>query len=119
MLKSKRNRLIIRYYEICLYRGLTVIDPTCKNKYCKKARRYFLKSQEKGIPCEQTVKEALRIASNGDNKKYKRATDLAFSIPMVRKPNILQKIFCKIIGWFTKLVGLTKIKNRVPVPFKI
>jgi hypothetical protein len=96
-----------------------VIDPTLRNKYCKKARRYFLKSQEKCVPCGQTVKEALRVASNGDSRKYQRAIDLAFSVPMIKRPNILQIILSKIIGWFTKLISLTKIKNRVPVPFKL
>lgn len=118
MLKSKATKSTVRYYEICFYRGLSVIDPTFKNKYCKKARRYFLKSQEKGIPCEQAVKEALRIASNGDGKKYQRATELAFSVPMVKKPNILQIIFRKVIGWFAKMVSWTKVSNRVPIPFK-
>lgn len=119
MLKSKETKSTIRYYEVCFYRGLSIIDPTLKNKYCKKARRYHLKSQEKGIPCMQAVKEALRIASNGDGKRYQKAIDLAFSVPMIKKLNILQIVSNKMISWFTKLISLTKVKNRITIPFKL
>lgn len=118
MLKYKETKSTIRYYRICFYIGLSAIDPTFQNKYSKKARRYFLKSQEKDIPCKQAVKEALWVASNGDVKKYQIATNLAFPKPIVKKRNILQMISRKIIGWFTKLVDLTKIKNHVPIPLR-